>query len=107
TEQYVVAHDAIKKAVQILEKTDSEALLAEALTTNGLVESRLGNYSNAKSTLQAACSVAERCGDYEGAGRALLILLEELRLQLEPTEQLHISNKLKTLLATKQTERNH
>jgi len=107
TEQYVVAHNAIKEAVQTLENTDSEALLAEALTTNGLVESRLGNYSNAKSTLQAACSVAERCGDYEGAGRALLILLEELRLQLEPTEQLHISNKLKTLLATKQTERNH
>lgn len=107
TEQYVAAYDAIKKAVQILEKTDSEALLAEALTTKGLIESRLGKYTNAKSTLQAACSVAERCGDYEGAGRALLILLEELRLQLEPTEQHQISDKLKTLFATKQTERNY
>jgi TolB-like protein len=105
TEQYVVAQNAIKKAVQILEKTDSEALLAEALTTNGLVESRLGNYATAKSILQTACSVAERCGDYEGATRALLILLEELRHQLEPTENLQISNKLKVLFSTKQIER--
>jgi len=102
TEQYVIAHNAIKEAVQILENTDSEALLAEALTTNGLVESRLGNYASAKNILLAACSIAERCGDYEGAGRALLILLEELKHQLEPAEKLQVSDKLKTLVVTKQ-----
>jgi len=101
TEQYVVAHNAIKEAVQILENTDSEALLAEALTTNGLVESRLGNYASAKSILLAACSIAERCGDYEGAGRALLILLEELTHQLEPAEKLQVSDKLKALVVTR------
>jgi DNA-binding winged helix-turn-helix (wHTH) protein len=101
TERYVVAHNAIKTAVQILEKTDGEALLAEALATSGLVESRLGNYANAKSILQSACSVAERCGDYEGAARALLILSEELRDQLEPTEKRQISEKLRVLLPTK------
>jgi len=101
TEQYGVAHSAIKEAVQILENTDSEALLAEALTTNGLVESRLGNYASAKSILLAACSIAERCGDYEGAGRALLILLGELRHQLEPAEKLQVSDKLKALVVTR------
>lgn len=106
TERYVVAHNAIKKAVQILEQTDSEAVLAEALTTNGLVESRLGNYAQAKSLLQAACCVAERCGDYEGAERALLILLEELKHQLEPAEKLQVSDKLKVLVSNKQSLRN-
>ena len=101
-EQYLLAGDVIKKAVLVLEKTDGEALLAEALVTNGLVESRLGNYAKAKSILQASCSVAERCGDYEGAGRALLILLEELSHQLEAAEKLQISEKLKTLFATTQ-----
>jgi TolB-like protein len=101
TEQYVVAHNAIKEAVQTLENTDSEALLAEALTTNGLVESRLGNYASAKSILLAACSIAERCGDYEGAGRALLILLEELKHQLEPAEKLQVSDKLKAVVVSK------
>ena len=98
TEQYVVAHNAIKEAVQTLENTDSEALLAEALTTNGLVESRLGNYASAKSILLAACIIAERCGDYGGAGRALLILLEELKHQLEPAEKLQVSDKLRQWL---------
>ena len=98
TEQYILAHDAIKKAVQILEKTDGEALLAEALATSGLVESKLGNYAGAKSILQASCSVAERCGDYEGAGRALLILLEEFHHQLEPAEKIQISEKITELL---------
>jgi TolB-like protein len=101
TEQYVVAHNAIKEAVQTLENTDSEALLAEALTTNGLVESRLGNYASAKSILLAACSIAERCGDYGGAGRALLILLEELKHQLEPAEKLQVSDKLKAVVVSK------
>jgi DNA-binding winged helix-turn-helix (wHTH) protein len=102
TQRYVLAQDAITKSVQILERTDGEALLAEALTTNGLVESKLANYSKAKSMLQAGCSVAERCGDYEGAGRALLILLEELNHQLEWAEKLHISEKLKGFFETTQ-----
>ena len=102
TEQYVLAQDMIKKSVGILEHTDSEALLAEALTTSGLIERKLGNYTKAKSTLQTSCSVAERCGDYEGAGRALLILLEELSHQLEPAEKLQISEKLRGLFATTQ-----
>jgi tetratricopeptide (TPR) repeat protein len=102
TERYVKAQDAITKAVLILENTDGEALLAEALTTSGLVESKLGNHTKAKSTLQAACSVAERCGDNAGAGRALLILLEELGNHLESAEKVQICEKLKSLFATTQ-----
>lgn len=97
-----MAQAAIGKSVNILEHTDGEALLAEALTTSGLVESKVGNFAKAKSSFQAGCNVAARCGDYEGAGRALLILFEELGHQLEDTEKLQISEKLKALLATTQ-----
>jgi tetratricopeptide (TPR) repeat protein len=100
TEQYFSAQDAIQKAIHVLERTDGEALLAEALTTSGFVESKLGNYTKAKSFLHAGCSVAERCGDYEGVGRALLILLEELGEQLEIPEKIETLEKLKALFAT-------
>ena len=83
-----------------MERTDGEALLAEALTTSGFVESKLGNYTKAKSFLNAGCSVAERCGDYEEVGRALLILLEELGHKLEIAEKVETSEKLKALFAT-------
>jgi TolB-like protein len=102
TEQYVLAQDAIEESVQILEQTDSEALLAEALTTKGLVESKLGNYAIAKSALQACCSVAERCGDNEGAGRALLVMFEEFGERLELAERVQTAEKLKKLLAATQ-----
>ncbi len=102
TKQYALAQEAIYKSVKVLEHTDSEALLAEALTTNGLVESKLRNFAQAKNSLQAGCNVAERCGDYEGAGRALLILLEELGHQLEQTEKKEVVRKLQALFATTQ-----
>ena len=102
TEQYFSAQEAIKKAVDILERTDGEALLSEALTTSGLVQSKLGDYTKAKTILQAGCSVAERCGDYEGAGRAVLVLLEQLGHQLEKAEQVQMSEKLKALFAKTQ-----
>jgi tetratricopeptide (TPR) repeat protein len=102
TERYSLAQEAINKSVDILELTDGEALLAEALTTKGLVESKLGHFSKAKTSFQAGCSVAERCGDSEGAGRALLILLEELGHQLDDNEKLQMSEKVKAVFATTQ-----
>jgi cation transport ATPase len=48
--------------------------------------------------------VAERCGDNEGAGRALLIMFEEIGNRLERFEKIQISEKLKKLFAmTQQT----
>jgi TolB-like protein len=102
TERYALAEETINKAVNILEHTDGEALLAEALTTNGLVNIKLGHFGKAKSSFQAGYNVAERCGDHEGAGRALLLLLEEFSNQLEETEKLQMSDKLKALFATTQ-----
>jgi CheY-like chemotaxis protein/Tfp pilus assembly protein PilF len=68
-------------AVKTLEKGDEQALLAEALTTNGIVQARMGRHPQARSLLQRAIEVAETAGDLEGAGRAKLSIIEELREQ--------------------------
>jgi len=103
-QQYRMALDVVKRAVRILERTDSEALLAEALTTKAVISNRLGRSKEAKRTFEAAYNVAERCGDTEGAGRALLIMYEEMGAGLDQTEENQLLTKLRTLFAdTQQT----
>jgi len=99
TKQYSSAKEVIQRAVETLELTDSEAFLAEALTTNGVVSSRLGLHADAKTKFETAYKVAERCGDNEGAGRALLLMFEELHDRLETVERIQLSEKLKVLFA--------
>jgi DNA-binding winged helix-turn-helix (wHTH) protein/tetratricopeptide (TPR) repeat protein len=102
TKQYSLAQRTIERAIETLELTDGEALLAEALTTKGVVARRLDRYTDAKRSFEAAYRVAERCGDHEGAGRALLIMFEEMGERLEQRETLQVSEKLKKLFATTQ-----
>jgi hypothetical protein len=92
----------IKRAVKTLELTDGEAILAEAVTTRGLVAAKQKRYTEAKKSFEAAYNIAVRCGDNEGAGRALLIMLEELESILVSSEKTQISEELKRLLATTQ-----
>jgi CheY-like chemotaxis protein len=75
-----------QSAVKTLEKGDEQALLAEALTTSGTVQARLGHHPQARSLLQRAITVAETAGDLEGAGRAKLSIIEELREQTSAEE---------------------
>ena len=75
-----------QSAVKTLEKGDEQALLAEALTTYGIVEARLGHHPQARSLFQRAITVAETAGDLEGAGRAKLSIIEELREQTAAEE---------------------
>ena len=70
-----------QSAVKTLERGDEQALLAEALTTYGTVQARLGRHPQARSLFQRAITVAETAGDLEGAGRAKLSIIEELREQ--------------------------
>ena len=104
TKQYDLAHEMIRRAVGTLELTDGEPFLAEALTTSGVVAVRQRRFDDAKRSFEAAYKVAERCGDQEGAGRALLIMFEEMGDRLEQLEKTQISEKLKKLFAmTQQT----
>ena len=68
------------------------------------MNSKLHNFTEAKKSFEAAYRVADRCGDREGAGRAMLVMVEEIggRLNQEEKEQVSIHlNRLVT--ATQQT----
>jgi signal transduction histidine kinase/ActR/RegA family two-component response regulator len=104
SEKYNAAGEAIRLAVDTLEGSGEDALLAEALTTQGLVMCRLGRRQEAKPVLERARRVAERCGDREGAGRALLILIEEMCEQLPDDERREIGAQANQLLANSQQQ---
>jgi DNA-binding winged helix-turn-helix (wHTH) protein/tetratricopeptide (TPR) repeat protein len=97
TLDYPRAKVAVDSAVETLELNDGEALLAEALTTKGLVECREHRFGEGLRALEGAHRVAERCGDHEGAGRALLTILEELPNHLGANERRDIVVKLQAL----------
>jgi tetratricopeptide (TPR) repeat protein len=86
TNRYLDAESAIEDSIQTLESTDSEAVLCEALTTGGIVSSKLGNRGKAKGRFEAAYKVAERCGDREGGRRSLVTLFEEVPEDLSNDE---------------------
>lgn len=76
------AERLVRSAVQILERGGEQSLLAEALTTQGIVLARMGNRRVALRTLQRAVETAENAGDSEAAGLAALTVLEELGEQM-------------------------
>jgi signal transduction histidine kinase/FixJ family two-component response regulator len=100
--QHKLAERSVRLAVDTLETTGENALLAEALTTQGLVLCRLGRRHEAKPALERARRVAERCGDFEGAGKSLLILIEEMCDHLGNDERREIGAQASQLLATSQ-----
>ena len=102
SEKYELGDHAIRLAVNTLEGSGEDALLAEALTTQGLILCRLGHRQEAKPIIERARRVAERCGDREGAGRALLILIEEMCDQLADDERREIGAQANQLLANSQ-----
>jgi CheY-like chemotaxis protein/tetratricopeptide (TPR) repeat protein len=75
-----------RSSVRVLERGDQQALLAEALTTQGVALARLGNDPRAKAVLERANEVAQKTGDLEGAGRAELSIIEELGNKLSLKE---------------------
>jgi tetratricopeptide (TPR) repeat protein len=97
-----LAEQAIKRAVQRLQIGGEEALLAEALTTQGVVLCRLGRQREAKRVLERSYRMAENCGHLEGAGRSLLILIEEMCEELDDGERLELGNRLDVLLGHSQ-----
>jgi transcriptional regulator with PAS, ATPase and Fis domain len=80
------AEKTVRSAVQVLEKGGEQALLVEALTTHGVALARVGQQEQARLTLERAVEVSEQAGDMEGAGRAALTLIEELKDRLSEAE---------------------
>jgi tetratricopeptide (TPR) repeat protein len=99
TGEYSVAQRTIDDALQTLELTDGEAVLSEALTTSGIVACRLQRFVDAQKRFESACKVAERCGDREGARRALVSMFEEMKERLHMDELRQMLEKLSRLNA--------
>jgi CheY-like chemotaxis protein len=92
------AESAIREAVRVLSKGGEQGLLAEALTTQGRVSSRLGNFVESLNTLRHAASLAEQAGAVEDAGRALLSLMEEHADRLNEHELLEAYERAHNML---------
>lgn len=74
----VKAERLVSGALRILEDGDEKALLAETLTTQGVVLAGLHKYEQARLALDRATDIAEQAGDPESAGLALVTLVEQL-----------------------------
>lgn len=77
--KYVEAERVIARAVQTLEQGGESALLAEALTAQGVARARLGASEESINILRRAIDVAEVSGALSLAGLAALTLIEEHR----------------------------
>lgn len=99
TQRYSLADQTIDEAIHVLERTEGEAILSEALTTSGIVKCRLDCFGTAQKTFEAAYQVSDRCGDREGARRALLSMYEEMGDRLDRDELSQILGKLKKFQA--------
>ena len=75
--RYREAERVIARAIETLRQGDEAALLADALTVQGVVWARLGNFESSVDALRRAASVAESAGARSNAGLALLSLIEE------------------------------
>src|SRR5439155_9930103 len=82
----IEAERLIRSAVRTLGKGGQQAVLAEALTTQGIALARLGSHERSKAVLEHAIEVAATAGDLEGAGRAKLSIIEELGDMIPPKD---------------------
>jgi two-component system, chemotaxis family, chemotaxis protein CheY len=80
------AERVVRAAVRTLERGDERGPLNEALITQGIALARQGHHTRASALLARAVDVAESAGNYEGAGRARLSIIEELSEQNSPIE---------------------
>jgi tetratricopeptide (TPR) repeat protein len=76
-QKYRDAERIIAGVIQTLERGGESALLANALTLQGVVRARLGSYEGSINILRHAVKVAQDAGAQANAGMAALTLIEE------------------------------
>jgi tetratricopeptide (TPR) repeat protein len=75
--KYRDAERVLAGAIKTLEQGDESALLADALTLQGVIWARVGAYQSSINILRHAAEVAESAGALTNAGQAVLALIEE------------------------------
>lgn len=88
-----------RAAVQALDGSDRQELLAEALTTHGVALVRAGRAEQGRRALESSIEAAERACDTERAGQAALTIVEELGERLTVDELSIIFERALDLLA--------
>lgn len=84
---YKEANRIIASVVQTFEKGSEYAMLADALTLQGIVWARMNLHDSSLHILRHAMNVAQDAGAYSNAGRAALTLIEEHGVErLQETE---------------------
>lgn len=95
----VKAESVIRAAVRMLRPTGDASLLADALTTHGVILARLGKMTDARAALHEAIALAETAGDNETAGVACLTLLENSMQDLSDDDLCDALDRAKWLLS--------
>jgi hypothetical protein len=75
--KYRDADRTLAGALKTLEQGDESALLADALTVQGVVWARLRGHESSINILRHAAELAESAGAHASAGQAILSLIEE------------------------------
>ncbi|HEV7683005.1 MAG TPA: winged helix-turn-helix domain-containing protein [Pyrinomonadaceae bacterium] len=106
TEQFELAEQAIIRSIVALEKGGEAALLAESLRTQGRILCKLKRQREARKAFDRAYQIADLCGDQEGAGLALLLMIEELPDDLPGDELPEVFRSAEGLLGQSQRSSN-
>jgi len=94
----VSAERLVRGGIKVLERGDEQAILAEALVTQGVALARSGHASKARSAFERAVDLAASAGDRDGAGRASLATIEELGNWISAKELISIYRSATELL---------
>jgi tetratricopeptide (TPR) repeat protein len=100
--RFAEAESVARSAVRVLEEGDELSLRAEALTTHGRALAKLGNPQLAHSKFSEALDTAQRAGDPESAGVAVLSIGEDLAGHLPHSELYSYYRMAESLLAESQ-----
>jgi DNA-binding winged helix-turn-helix (wHTH) protein/tetratricopeptide (TPR) repeat protein len=102
TNRFDLAEEAVNRSIAALESCGEDGLLAESLRTRGQILCRLNRYSEARSAFDRAFHGAKACSDTEGAGLALLTMMEEMGDYLEDYERVKLAITTRLLLHNSQ-----
>jgi signal transduction histidine kinase len=102
-QRYEEAVKIISESVNSFRECREEAWLAQALTAQGIANARLNRWVEARYSFNEALHIAERCADFEGAGRAALSLVEEMCDRLTASERREFFARAEYLLAATQS----
>ncbi len=101
--KYQEAGRIIAGVVKVFDRSGELALLADALTVQGVAWARLGNFESSINILRQAMKVAQECGAPVNAGQAALTLIEEHgAIRLHETELYNLYFRADALLKSTQ-----